>query len=79
MPLTQGPLSSLHRDANGYHENNDSCITQCTFRLVAQFSLTLSLGHLSLRCVILQKGGQVTKSTKIVTLTKKYTVLPIAM
>ena len=25
---------------------NDSCITQCTFRLVSKFSLTLSLGHL---------------------------------
>ena len=24
----------------------DSCITQCTFRLVSKFSLTLSLDHL---------------------------------
>ena len=24
----------------------DSCITQCTFKLVSQFTLTLSLGHL---------------------------------
>ena len=24
----------------------DNCITECTFRLVSQFSLTLSLGHL---------------------------------
>ena len=34
----------------GYHLNtsllNDSRITQCTFRLVSRFSLTLSLGHL---------------------------------
>ena len=27
---------------------NDSCITQCTFKVVSQFSLTLSLGHLFL-------------------------------
>ena len=26
--------------------DNCSCITQCTFRLVSQFSLTLSLGYL---------------------------------
>ena len=26
--------------------DNCSCITQCTFRLVSQFSLTLLLGHL---------------------------------
>ena len=25
---------------------NNSCITQCTFRLVSQFSLISSLGHL---------------------------------
>ena len=29
-----------------YFITNDSCITQCTFRLVSQFSLNLSLGHL---------------------------------
>ena len=46
---------------------NDIWITQCTFMLVSQLSLTFFVTcHLSLRCVMLQKGGQVTKSKKII-------------
>ena len=42
---------------------------QLSFWLVSHFSLTLSLGYLLLRCVMLQRSGQVTKLKKIVTLT----------
>ena len=41
------------------HVVNDSCIIQCTFRLISKISLTLSLCHLFVVSRISVKGGQV--------------------
>ena len=51
-----------------------ACITQYTFRLVLQFALNLSLGHLFIDMCDTTKGDQVTKSKKIVKLTYKSTL-----
>ena len=49
---------------------NDSCITQCTFRLVLQFFFDfVTWPPFTEMCDTIPKGGKVTKPKKIVRLT----------